>query len=48
MRLFVAINFNNETRAQLVSLRDELHSRSKRGHFSLDENLHLTLVFIGA
>jgi len=47
MRLFVAINFNDETRAHLVSLRDELRSRSKRGNFTLSDNLHLTLVFIG-
>ena len=47
MRLFIAINFNDETRAHLVSLRDELRSRSKRGNFTLNDNLHLTLVFIG-
>ena len=47
MRLFVAINFNDKTRSQLISLRDELRSRSVRGNFSLNENLHLTLVFIG-
>ena len=47
MRLFIAINFNNDTRAQLLALRDELRSRSKRGNFSVAENLHLTLVFLG-
>ena len=47
MRLFVAINFNDETRAHLIFLRDELRSRSKRGNFTLDDNLHLTLAFIG-
>ena len=47
MRLFVAINFNDETHSQLIALRDGLHSRSKRGKFTLDENLHLTLAFIG-
>jgi len=47
MRLFVAINFNDETHAQLITLRDKLRSRSKRGKFTLDENLHLTLAFIG-
>jgi 2'-5' RNA ligase len=47
MRLFVAINFNDETRAQLIALRDELRSRSKRGNFTLSENLHLTMAFIG-
>ena len=47
MRLFVAINFNAETRAKLLALRDELHSRSIRGNFSAPENLHLTLAFLG-
>ena len=47
MRLFVAINFNNETRSRLLALRDELHGKSQRGKFTEPENLHLTLVFIG-
>jgi len=47
MRLFIAINFNEETRAQLLALRDELRSRSERGNFSAPENLHLTLAFLG-
>ena len=47
MRLFVAINFNPDTKAHLLHLRDELRTRSDRGNFSLPENLHLTLVFIG-
>ena len=47
MRLFIAINFNNATRSRLLSLRDELRSRSDRGNFSLPENLHLTLAFLG-
>lgn len=47
MRLFVAINFNSETRGRLLALRDDLRSRSTRGNFSVPENLHLTLVFIG-
>ena len=47
MRLFVAINFNNETRTRLLALRDGLRSHSKHGNFTLPENLHLTLAFIG-
>ena len=47
MRLFVAINFSEETIKRLVSLRDELRCNSKSGSFTLTENLHLTLVFIG-
>ena len=47
MRLFVAINFNNETRSRLLAFRDELRSTSKRGNFTVPENLHLTLAFLG-
>ena len=47
MRLFIAINFNNETRSQLLALCDELRGKSERGRYSLPENLHLTLAFLG-
>ena len=47
MRLFVAINFSDETIKWLASLRDELRGNSKSGSFTLTENLHLTLAFIG-
>ena len=47
MRLFIAINFNDATRAGLIALRDELQSKAVRGRFSASENLHLTLVFLG-
>jgi len=47
MRLFIAINFNAQTKNGLIALRDELRSRSKRGNFTLEDNLHLTLAFIG-
>ena len=47
MRLFVAINFNDETRARLLALQDEISGKVQFGRFSLPENLHLTLAFIG-
>ena len=47
MRLFIAINFSDGTRSGLIELRETLRARSERGNFSLDENLHLTLVFLG-
>jgi 2'-5' RNA ligase len=47
LRLFIAVNFNDETRTRLLSLRDELRTRSVRGNFSAQENLHLTLAFLG-
>jgi len=47
MRLFIAINFNEATRARLISLRDELRRKAANGRFSAPENLHLTIVFLG-
>jgi len=47
MRLFIAINFNDSTRDKLRGLRDDLRGRAASGNYSKDENLHLTLVFLG-
>jgi len=47
MRLFVAINFPPEIKAIIAQCRDLLKEAAWQGNFSLDENLHLTLVFLG-
>ena len=47
MRLFVAINLNNEMKDALVALQNELYDQGVRGNFTADENMHLTLAFIG-
>ena len=47
MRLFIAINFNDATRAKLIVLRDELRNKADYGKFPASDNLHLTLVFLG-
>jgi len=47
MRLFVAVNFNDDTRSRLIALRDGLRARSVRGNFTTPENIHLTLAFLG-
>ena len=47
MRLFIAINFTTETKNKLLALRDRLRAASNQGNFSLPENLHLTLAFLG-
>jgi len=47
MRLFIAANFNKDTRLKLIALRDEVRTRSVRGSFVTPENLHLTLAFLG-
>jgi len=47
MRLFIAINFDDDVHSRLLDLRDEVRSCSERGSFVLDDNVHLTLVFLG-
>ena len=47
MRLFIAINFPDEVKATIAELRDNLRAEALRGNFTFDENLHLTLVFLG-
>jgi len=47
MRLFIAINLNEKTKAALLELRDELRSQSEYGNFTTPDNLHLTLAFLG-
>ena len=47
MRLFAAVNFSDTTRARLLDIQNEMRSRAQSGRFSLPENLHLTLAFLG-
>ncbi len=47
MRLFIAINFNEEIKDHLTSAIRELKKASSGGNFTHRENLHLTLVFLG-
>lgn len=46
MRLFIAINFDEETRQKFVAVQQKLEEVGK-GNFIRPENLHLTLVFLG-
>ena len=47
MRLFMAINCNDETKNLLLSVQDKIKAQSTKGNFSRPENFHLTLVFLG-
>ena len=47
MRLFIAVNFSEKTRNQILQIGESLRSQSLRGNFSRPENLHLTLAFLG-
>ena len=47
MRLFIAIQFNDEIIEALNELQEDLRDQGMEGHYSPLENLHLTLAFIG-
>ena len=47
MRLFVAVRLSDEMREALLSAQNALFDRGVRGNFTPEENLHLTLAFIG-
>ena len=46
-RLFISINCNDEIKKQLLSVQEQMKSKSERGNFSRHENFHLTLAFLG-
>jgi RNA 2',3'-cyclic 3'-phosphodiesterase len=47
MRLFIAVNFDNAVKEQLLETQERLRSQCTRGNFTRPENLHLTLAFLG-
>lgn len=47
MRLFYAITFNSDIKDKLCAAMDEIKPYCKSGRFTANENLHLTLVFLG-
>ena len=47
MRLFVAVNFDDETKGRLCAVQNRIKKQAVRGNFSRPENFHLTLVFLG-
>ena len=47
MRLFIAINFSWELKQALNEQIEKLKAIAYRGDFTLPENLHLTLAFLG-
>ena len=47
MRLFIAINLNETMLDSLTGTQDYLYNQNIRGNFTPEENLHITLAFIG-
>jgi len=46
-RLFISVNCGDKIKKQILSVQETIKTQSVKGNFSLPENLHLTLVFIG-
>jgi 2'-5' RNA ligase len=47
MRLFIAVNFDDEVKRKLLELQEQLRSHALKGIFTRPENFHLTLAFLG-
>ncbi len=47
MRLFIAINLNEEMKDALLDIQDTMRTYGVRGKETTPENMHLTLAFIG-
>ena len=47
MRLFIAIQLNDEMKDALQEMQNYMRSRGVKGNFTKRDNLHLTLAFIG-
>lgn len=47
MRLFIAIRLSSEMKDALRDTQRAMYDRGVRGNFTPEENLHLTLAFIG-
>lgn len=47
MRLFIAINLNDEMKDALMDIQDTMRSYGIHGRDTVPDNMHLTLAFIG-
>ena len=47
MRLFIAILLSEDMKDSLLDAQNRLYDRGVRGRFTAEENMHLTLAFIG-
>ncbi len=47
MRLFIALQLDEEMKQALIRMQDEMRAMGVKGNYTPEENLHLTLSFIG-
>ncbi len=47
MRLFIALNLNDNVKTGLTEIQSAMQRQGVRGNYTKQDNLHLTLAFIG-
>lgn len=47
MRVFIAVEFNDKTKDSIASIRNRISEYSIAGNYTIKDNLHLTVKFIG-
>lgn len=47
MRVFIAVNFNEDTKSRILKIQAQLRAQALKGNFTRPENFHLTLAFLG-
>ena len=47
IRLFIAVDLSDDMKDALLAAQNELYDQGVRGSFTPEENMHLTLAFIG-
>ncbi len=47
MRLFIAILLNDDMKNALLQMQDDMRERGVQGNFTPEENMHITVAFIG-
>jgi 2'-5' RNA ligase len=47
MRLFIAVNFDEEFTTRILEVQNKLRALAVKGNFTSHGNLHLTLAFLG-
>jgi 2'-5' RNA ligase len=47
MRLFIAVNLDQEIKRRILAVQDRIKNEINQGKFTPKENFHITLVFLG-
>ena len=47
MRLFIAINLSSQIKDELINAQNVMYDHGVRGNYTSEDNMHLTLAFIG-